>query len=286
MDTNGLKTALIECFKDGEVREALLNEITNIVQEAVKKATQTKDAEIETLKGELEQAREHINDLEQYSRRECLNISGIPEGAGENTDRMVVELGKAAGVDIWPADIATSHRVGRPATSKTRKIIVKFSSLGKRQQFYQARRKLQERGRAVYCQLPATVLQGVYVSENLTKQNETVMFNARQLRREGKIFAAWTDWCRMKIKLTENGDTKIIKSLQDLQRLCPAPGGTGTTSSRPAVAAAAVASQQPAAAPSTSAGGQETAPAAAEMARPGDDFTIVTRKNNRKKKGQ
>ena len=69
--------------------------------EGVREAMAEKDAVIESLRNELKETKEQMNDLEQYSRRLCLNVSGIPEGGpGEETDRLVIDTAKLAGVDL------------------------------------------------------------------------------------------------------------------------------------------------------------------------------------------
>ena len=69
-----------------------------------------------------------VDAAEQYSRRNCLRISGMKEGAFENIDTIVLDIAKAIGVDL---DVDRSHRLGRPGTvaeprTKPRDIIVKF----------------------------------------------------------------------------------------------------------------------------------------------------------------
>ena len=41
-----------------------------------------------------------VDAAEQYSRRNCLRISGMKEGAFENTDTIVFDIVKAIGVDL------------------------------------------------------------------------------------------------------------------------------------------------------------------------------------------
>ena len=48
---------------------------------------------------------------EQYSRRNCLHISGIPEETGENTDNIVQKIANDIESDVRPQDIDRSHRV-------------------------------------------------------------------------------------------------------------------------------------------------------------------------------
>ena len=51
------------------------------------------------------------NDLEQYTRRECVEIRGVPQKPDESTNTIVKEVGKAVGVEIADIDISVSHRL-------------------------------------------------------------------------------------------------------------------------------------------------------------------------------
>ena len=174
------------------------------------------DSEIADLKEELRRTNERLNELEQYSRRLCVNITGIPETAGESTDKIVTYLASLAGVTITPADIDRTHRIGKPSGGKSRPIIVRFTSFPKRQEFYNARRELRKprpvRGSVVSAEMAGKT----YVSDSLTKENQHTMYVARGMKKEGKIHSAWTDVGKMKIRLSEGGPTTVIKSLQDL----------------------------------------------------------------------
>ena len=93
--------------------------------EGVREAMAEKGAVIESLRNELKETKEQMNDLEQYSRRLCLNVSGIPEGGpGEETDRLVIDTAKLAAVTIAPHEIDTSRRIGTAKPGKDRTIIV------------------------------------------------------------------------------------------------------------------------------------------------------------------
>ena len=51
---------------------------------------------------------------EQYSRRNCLRISGVPETPDESTDNIVMSIANDIDSDIRIHDIDRSHRVGNP----------------------------------------------------------------------------------------------------------------------------------------------------------------------------
>ena len=66
-------------------------------------------AENATLTNRLQSCETCLNNLEQYSRRECVEISGIPEVKDENTDDIVIKVGSLIGLDLTKNDISVSH---------------------------------------------------------------------------------------------------------------------------------------------------------------------------------
>ena len=55
------------------------------------------------------------NEQEQYSRRECVEIRGVPE---ESTNYLVKEVGRALGVEVTNNNISVGHRL--PLSKLTR----------------------------------------------------------------------------------------------------------------------------------------------------------------------
>ncbi|KAF0294022.1 hypothetical protein FJT64_000789 [Amphibalanus amphitrite] len=209
MERETLKKAMMECFKDGEFQ--------SILKEIVAEAMAVKDAEIADLRDQLKKATTHINELEQYSRRLCVNVSGVPETPNESTDQIIMDLGKMAGVTVTPADLDRTHRIGKGTGGSPRIIIARFTNFSKRQEFYNSRRELRK-PRPVRGSVVSTESAGkTFISDNLTRDNQHTMYVARCLKKEGKLHSAWTDVGRMKIRLREGGPTKIIRSLEELR---------------------------------------------------------------------
>ena len=76
--------------------------------------------------------------MEQYSRRECLEIHGIPQPQdpkSENTNDVVLRVGKLMGVNLSQEDISVSHRLPTSTKYKGKRseplIIVKFVRKGR-----------------------------------------------------------------------------------------------------------------------------------------------------------
>ena len=79
---------------------------------------------------------------EQYSRRNCIRISGIPEDDSEDTDDTVLHIARAMDVDLNVEEIDRSHRIGKPKTTTPRDIIVKLATFRVRQRLLKDRKNL------------------------------------------------------------------------------------------------------------------------------------------------
>ena len=125
-------------------------EIANLRASLNKAMTQFDDAErdlIETRKI-VDQQQEEIAELydlqdhlEQYTRKNPLEIHGIPEEAYETTEEVVLKLANALNVPVSPQDIEISHKLGRKGAKP---IIVKFVSHKVKTNLYKARTKLKK----------------------------------------------------------------------------------------------------------------------------------------------
>ena len=87
----------------------------------------------------------NVNSLErqcwanaQYSRRECLEVAGIPESVKQNElEDKVLRIFKNAGCDIPSDNNEACHRVGRPNN-----VIIKFSKRKDCQQIFSVKKDL------------------------------------------------------------------------------------------------------------------------------------------------
>ena len=96
--------------------------VTNQKQESVIKELK---AQSTTLKSSNEKEKEKVEALEQYGRRQNLEIVGVPLKEGENTNEIAIEVAKMLNVSLTPDQISTSYRLqtrpkptnSEPATS-------------------------------------------------------------------------------------------------------------------------------------------------------------------------
>ena len=117
-----------------EESQTLVKILNNIISDKfnkefqdLKKCLADKDTEISKLKKDNKHLQETVDnlelrmdELEQYSRRDCVVFSGRglpPDEEKENTNELVIKMAKEKlGLEIDKSDISISHRLGKPRT--------------------------------------------------------------------------------------------------------------------------------------------------------------------------
>lgn len=164
-----------------------------------------------------------VEDLEQYTRREDVIITGIKidrkfaEVAqtavdGERQEKVRVDwngeiekqvLAQLAELEVFveSEEISACHTLGKPDVKGQQKVILRFVSRKSKVRLMNEWEKL--RG------------SGIYVNEHLTKKNADIAKAARDLRRAGKIKSTHTRDCKVVIKKND-GKTIVVRDLADL----------------------------------------------------------------------
>ena len=228
------KAALRELFQDPEFIEQYQKTVLiPAVEAAVAAANSQRDEKITELEEELTKTQEELNNtnqelaaarrrldaMETYSRRNCLSISGVPERDGESTDQLVADISKAAGVTIAPTDLDRSHRIGQRKGGRHRNIVVKLLSYNVRQRLYEARRDLSAHRVPGHSVLTREVLEGVYITDLLTPKAQHLLYIGRQLKKKGKLSAAYSTNGAVKVRTSETQPAKTISEVTDFAGL-------------------------------------------------------------------
>ena len=82
------------------------------VLEGLQTKVATLEKENQDLRDRVEKLEAKADAAEQYSRRNCLRITGVPEDKAADTDRYVLDLSRAIGEEIVLTDIERSHHAG------------------------------------------------------------------------------------------------------------------------------------------------------------------------------
>ena len=136
--------------------------ITNEKQETEIKNLKSTAIELSS-QGEKEATK--LDDLEQYGRRQNLEIVGIPVQKDENTNAIVQEVAKLLKVTITASDISTSHRLQTKNELKLPPIIVRFVSRDIQNKLFSNRRNARN---ADFSNFSVNGVESIFINENLT----------------------------------------------------------------------------------------------------------------------
>ena len=95
---------------------------------------EAQDNKINHLNGSVYDAEAAIDSIQQYSRRDCLEISGIPILPLDSPANLTQEMGQLIGVTIDKQDISITHWLSDTKGKKDR-FIVKFVHREKHDKF-------------------------------------------------------------------------------------------------------------------------------------------------------
>lgn len=81
-----------------------------------------------TITKQVRDLRVRLRQMEQYSRKCNIEVTGIPETRGEDIQTVIRDIGKAIGMAVEPTDVMAAHRVPSYKAGKTPAIVVQLSS--------------------------------------------------------------------------------------------------------------------------------------------------------------
>lgn len=223
---------LIKALQDENVRAifgGIFDERVKLLAESVnflKQENDRKSAEINKLANDLSVAKSKICELEAYSRRDNLIISGLSVvsmaeavstpgtndvSTGEHaaaTEKAVLALCQhQLKLPITPSDISICHRLKKaPSSNGPPSVIIRFTNRKARDTVYAARRQLR------HCGTPT------YINEDLTKPTAELFSQTRKLVKTKRVHAAWTTGGNIYYKLSDqpNCKPKLVRSASDL----------------------------------------------------------------------
>lgn len=211
----------------GELRdpEIVKEVVSQLMDNALFKDSLLASLGITALHKQVQQLEIRLDDMEQYSRRNCLKLRGIPEEEDESTDDRVIHVcNDLLGVMVTRGDISRSHRVGPKNKKYPRDIIVRFISYRTRAAVYQARFSLfrnkdhdtntdDESSPKPESRSPS--VNKIYINEALTKARSLVFSKALYLKRQKIIAGTWTSDGRIVIR-EHNGERIQVTRMDEL----------------------------------------------------------------------
>lgn len=210
---------LLQMMKTSNDERKALQDENKILQDENKilKAT------IHSIERSLESVTRANHDLEQYTRRECVEIRGIPVAATpseEQTNNIVKDVGKLLGVDITENDISVSHRMPQSQERKGKPrppaIIVKFTRRDVKDNFYRARKHLKD---LTTQDLGYSEKNKIYLAESLSERNRMLFKDCLKVKKDLEFKFIWTLNGKIFMRKDKDSPVHLIANKEDLQKM-------------------------------------------------------------------
>ena len=165
---------------------------------------------VSALENEVKHVKADRNQLEQYTRKYCLEIHGAYSVSSETPLDIALKVFRALGFEFSETEIDACHflkkqRMGRPV------IIVKFISCGRARSVLAARTQLKSLKPTEYG-LPEDATR-IYINESLTKENAGIFHAARIFAKDNNWAQVWTFQGVTYLRKTKDGKTRRFDSL-------------------------------------------------------------------------
>ena len=126
-----------------------------------------------------------VDAMDQQLKARNVVIFGLPEEEGNPEDLVMNLARETLGMKNFKAtDIETMYRLGKPSqNAPSRKLVVKFKSKRKRDDFYMRRKRTP---------IHKEISRNVYINEDLTTLRSKLFHDCRKLVKQGKLHAFWS----------------------------------------------------------------------------------------------
>ena len=150
---------------------------------------------------------------EQYSRRECLEISGIPDSIpNNNLEETVLKNFNEIGVTVNSRDVEACHRLNPKANPK--KVIIKLSKRKYVARTMNNKKKLKSM-KPQNIGLPSG--RKVYMNESLYKYYKNLCWKCKLLQTRGSIQSSWVTNRSIRIR-HQNDEVTFVTHIEHLER--------------------------------------------------------------------
>ncbi|XP_039298090.1 uncharacterized protein LOC120354717 [Nilaparvata lugens] len=166
------------------------------------------------LKAKLRETELNQDELEQYSRRNTVEIFGVPEFENEDIAERIIGIAEALNVKLDATSIDACHRLPKRKNQATPAIVVRLVRRGDAEALLRNRRA---------CKSFTTNdinVQGnnpIYLNKSLTAKRRKIFANAKMMLGDNDARRVWIDHAgRVKLRSVDGKVVKILRDEEDL----------------------------------------------------------------------
>lgn len=170
-----------------------------------------------SLSSEVVKLNDKVRALEQYSRKNNIEISGLPVTPQENVVDLVKDVGTALGIEIDKKDISAIHRVPSFRKDRHSPLIVQFVSRSTRDNMIT---KFREKKKMTALEVnPSFPKESMYINEHLSPDNKVFISKLKVKCREIGYAYAWHRDGKFFVRKCQGEKYKKVDTYDELNKL-------------------------------------------------------------------
>lgn len=163
-----------------------------------------------------------LNDNDQISRMNDVEISNVPEIKGENLVTIAKTIGITLKVPLTEKEIDCIHRVPCFDKEKPKNIIVKLQSRMVKNELVAAARRYYKENKneglnANKINMPGNNI--IFINEHLTSDRKMLFMECKKFAKNNSIEFVWVKDCKIFARKSAVTKTKLIRCLDDLKNI-------------------------------------------------------------------
>ncbi|XP_039296323.1 uncharacterized protein LOC120354115 [Nilaparvata lugens] len=168
-----------------------------------------------------------LDDAEQYSRSNTLEIYGVPVTQNEDVSSIIKEVGKALDVAITEDMIDACHRLKQQNNRPSPGIIVRFVRRAIKEKMLE-RRRVKRTLSTRHIGMPMDT--PVYINQSLCPARRILFAKTKRVKNQMNFKFLWVDKTgNIKIRRDENSAIHLIKTDNDITKLAGSGSGVDKT---------------------------------------------------------
>lgn len=196
---------------------SLMHDIKKELSE-IKKENLQIHAKNKQMSKELIELQDRVRNLEQYSRRNNIEISGIPSSPNEDVKTILQDVGAAIGLEMQPGEVTAAHRIPTFRKDRSPSMVVQFRERSIRDVWIaKFREKKTLTAYQVNKQFPQQ--QRVYINEHLSPDNKQFLSSLKRKCRELNYAFVWCREGKFFVRKNEGGKVQRVVSFHEIENL-------------------------------------------------------------------
>lgn len=168
------------------------------------------------LNGIVNELKDKVRDLEQYSRRTNLEISGIPESRNEDTMTILRDVGTAIGVELQETQVMAVHRVPSFKRGRAPSLVAQFQTKMQRDVWLNNFKKNKDlTARKVNNAFPDS---RVYINEHLSPENKIFLGQLKEKSKQCNVKYVWFKDGKFYLRKADGERCYKVTKIADVER--------------------------------------------------------------------